>query len=147
MENENVSKNFIEQMIDKDIEEGHCKVVHTRFPPEPNGYLHIGHAKSILLNYGLAQKYGGKFNLRFDDTNPTKEKTEFVEAITEDIKWLGADWEDRLFFASDYFDQMYECAVELIKKGKAYVSDLSAEQIREYRGTLTVRKCSVRASI
>lgn len=118
MENENVSKNFIEQMIDKDIEEGHCKVVHTRFPPEPNGYLHIGHAKSILLNYGLAQKYGGKFNLRFDDTNPTKEKTEFVEAITEDIKWLGADWEDRLFFASDYFDQMYECAVELIKKEK-----------------------------
>ena len=137
MENENVSKNFIEQMIDKDIEEGHCKVVHTRFPPEPNGYLHIGHAKSILLNYGLAQKYGGKFNLRFDDTNPTKEKTEFVEAITEDIKWLGADWEGRLFFASDYFDQMYECAVELIKKGKAYVSDLSAEKIREYRGTLT----------
>ena len=137
MENENVSKNFIEQMIDKDIEEGHCKVVNTRFPPEPNGYLHIGHAKSILLNYGLAQKYGGKFNLRFDDTNPTKEKTEFVEAITEDIKWLGADWEGRLFFASDYFDQMYECAVELIKKGKAYVSDLSAEQIREYRGTLT----------
>lgn len=137
MENENVSKNFIEQMIDKDIEEGHCKVVHTRFPPEPNGYLHIGHAKSILLNYGLAQKYGGKFNLRFDDTNPTKEKTEFVEAIMEDIKWLGADWEGRLFFASDYFDQMYECAVELIKKGKAYVSDLSAEQIREYRGTLT----------
>ena len=137
MENENVSKNFIEQMIDKDIEEGHCKVVHTRFPPEPNGYLHIGHAKSILLNYGLAQKYGGKFNLRFDDTNPTKEKTEFVEAITEDIKWLGADWEGRLSFASDYFDQMYECAVELIKKGKAYVSDLSAEQIREYRGTLT----------
>lgn len=137
MENENVSKNFIEQMIDKDIEEGHCKVVHTRFPPEPNGYLHIGHAKSILLNYGLAQKYGGKFNLRFDDTNPTKEKTEFVEAITEDIKWLGADWEGRLFFASDYFDQMYECAVGLIKKGKAYVSDLSAEQIREYRGTLT----------
>ena len=137
MENENVSKNFIDHMIDKDIEEGHCKVVHTRFPPEPNGYLHIGHAKSILLNYGLAQKYGGKFNLRFDDTNPTKEKTEFVEAITEDIKWLGADWEGRLFFASDYFDQMYECAVELIKKGKAYVSDLSAEQIREYRGTLT----------
>ena len=137
MENENVSKNFIEQMIDKDIEEGHCKVVHTRFPPEPNGYLHIGHAKSILMNYGLAQKYGGKIILRFDDTNPTKEKTEFVEAITEDIKWLGADWEGRLFFASDYFDQMYECAVELIKKGKAYVSDLSAEQIREYRGTLT----------
>ena len=137
MENENVSKNFIEQMIDKDIEEGHCEVVHTRFPPEPNGYLHIGHAKSILLNYGLAQKYHGKFNLRFDDTNPTKEKTEFVEAITEDIKWLGADWEDRLFFASDYFDQMYEGAVKLIKKGKAYVSDLTADEIREYRGTLT----------
>ena len=137
MENENVSKNFIEQIIDKDIEEGHCTKVHTRFPPEPNGYLHIGHAKSILLNYGLAQKYDGKFNLRFDDTNPTKEKTEFVEAIIEDIKWLGADWEDRLLFASDYFDQMYEGAVRLIKKGKAYVSDLSAEQIREYRGTLT----------
>ena len=137
MENENVSKNFIEQMIDKDIEEGHCKVVHTRFPPEPNGYLHIGHAKSILLNYGLAKKYNGKFNLRFDDTNPTKEKTEFVEAIKEDIKWLGADWEDRLFFASDYFDQMYEAAVKLIKKGKAYVSDLNADEIREYRGTLT----------
>lgn len=137
MENENVSKNFIEQIIDKDIEEGHCTKVHTRFPPEPNGYLHIGHAKSILLNYGLAQKYDGKFNLRFDDTNPTKEKTEFVEAIIEDIKWLGADWEERLLFASDYFEQMYEGAVRLIKKGKAYVSDLSAEQIREYRGTLT----------
>ena len=108
MENENVSKNFIEQFIDQDIEEGHCKTVHTRFPPEPNGYLHIGHAKSILLNSGLAQKYNGKFNLRFDDTNPTKEKTEFVEAIKEDIKWLGADWEDRLFFASDYFDQIDE---------------------------------------
>ena len=134
MENENVSKNFIEQFIDQDIEEGHCKTVHTRFPPEPNGYLHIGHAKSILLNSGLAQKYNGKFNLRFDDTNPTKEKTEFVEAIKEDIKWLGADWEDRLFFASDYFDQMYEAAVKLIKKGKAFVCDLSAEQIREYRG-------------
>ena len=137
MENETVSKNFIEQMIDKDIEEGYCHEVHTRFPPEPNGYLHIGHAKSILLNYGLAQKYGGKFNLRFDDTNPTKEKTEFVEAIQSDIEWLGADWEGRLFFTSDYFDQMYEGAVKLIKKGKAYVSDLSAEQIREYRGTLT----------
>ena len=137
MENETVSKNFIEQMIDKDIEEGYCHEVHTRFPPEPNGYLHIGHAKSILLNYGLVQKYGGKFNLRFDDTNPTKEKTEFVEAIQSDIEWLGADWEGRLFFASDYFEQMYEGAVKLIKKGKAYVSDLSAEQIREYRGTLT----------
>ena len=137
MENENVSKNFIEQFIDQDIEEGQCKTDNTRFPPEPNGYLHIGHAKSILLNSGLAQKYNGKFNLRFDDTNPTKEKTEFVEAIKEDIKWLGADWEDRLFFASDYFDQMYEAAVKLIKKGKAYVSDLSADEIREYRGTLT----------
>ncbi len=137
MENENVSKNFIEQIIEKDIEEGHCEVVRTRFPPEPNGYLHIGHAKSILLNYGLSQKYNGKFNLRFDDTNPTKEKTEFVEAIEADIAWLGADWEDRMFFASDYFDEMYEGAIKLIKKGKAYVSDLSAEQIREYRGTLT----------
>lgn len=137
MENEIVSKNFIEQIIDKDIEEGHCQEVHTRFPPEPNGYLHIGHAKSIILNYGLAQKYNGKFNLRFDDTNPTKEKTEFVEAIEADINWLGADWEGRLFFASDYFEQMYEGAVKLIKKGKAYVSDLTAEQIREYRGTLT----------
>ena len=137
MEIENVSKNFIEQIIDKDIEEGHCREVHTRFPPEPNGYLHIGHAKSIILNYGLAQKYNGKFNLRFDDTNPTKEKTEFVEAIEADIAWLGADWENRLYFASDYFEQMYEGAVKLIKKGKAYVSDLSAEQIREYRGTLT----------
>ncbi len=137
MENETVSRNFIEQIIDKDLEDGHCKTVHTRFPPEPNGYLHIGHAKSILLNYGLAQEYGGKFNMRFDDTNPTKEKNEFVEAIKEDIKWLGADWEDRLFFASDYFDQMYECAVKLIRKGKAYVSDLTADEIREYRGTLT----------
>ena len=137
MENETVSRNFIEQIIDKDLEEGHCKTVHTRFPPEPNGYLHIGHAKSILLNYGLAQEYGGKFNMRFDDTNPTKEKNEFVEAIKEDIKWLCADWEDRLFFASDYFDQMYECAVKLIRKGKAYVSDLTADEIREYRGTLT----------
>ena len=124
-------------MIDKDLAEGVYDTVHTRFPPEPNGYLHIGHAKSILLNSGLAKEYGGKFNLRFDDTNPTKEKQEFVESIKEDVKWLGADWEDRLFFASNYFDQMYEAAVKLIKKGKAYVSDLSAEQIREYRGTLT----------
>lgn len=137
MENEVVSKNFIEQIIEKDIQEGHCQEIHTRFPPEPNGYLHIGHAKSILLNYGLTQKYDGKFNLRFDDTNPTKEKTEFVEAIEADIAWLGADWEDRLLFASDYFEEMYEGAVKLIKKGKAYVSDLTAEQIREYRGTLT----------
>ena len=131
------NKNFIEQIIDKDLEEGCYDHVQTRFPPEPNGYLHIGHAKSILLNYGLAQKYGGKFNLRFDDTNPTKEDTEFVQSIMEDVKWLGADWEDRLFFASDYFGQMYEAAVKLIKKGKAYVCDLSAEEIREYRGTLT----------
>ena len=132
-----VSKNFIEQIIDKDLAEGVYDTVHTRFPPEPNGYLHIGHAKSILLNYGLAKEYGGKFNMRFDDTNPTKEKTEFVESILADIKWLGADWEDRLFFASDYFGQMYEGAIKLIKKGKAYVSDLSAEEMREYRGTLT----------
>lgn len=137
MEQETESKNFIEQIIDKDIAEGNCRSVCTRFPPEPNGYLHIGHAKSILLNAGLAKKYGGKFNLRFDDTNPTKEKSEFVESIKEDVKWLGADWEDRLFFASDYFGQMYEAAVKLIKKGKAYVSDLSADEIREYRGTLT----------
>ena len=134
MENETISRNFIEQIIDKDIEEGKCETVCTRFPPEPNGYLHIGHAKSILLNYGLAQKYNGKFNLRFDDTNPTKEKTEFVESIMADVKWLGADFEDRLFFASNYFEKMYECAVFLIKKGKAFVCDLSAEQIREYRG-------------
>lgn len=132
-----VSKNFIEQEIDKDLAEGVYDHVCTRFPPEPNGYLHIGHAKSILLNYGLAQKYHGTFHMRFDDTNPTKEKTEFVESIKEDIKWLGADWKDHLYFASDYFDKMYECAVKLIKKGKAYVCDLTAEQIREYRGTLT----------
>ena len=136
MEGGTVSKNFIEQIIDKDIEEGRCEEVVTRFPPEPNGYLHIGHAKSILLNYGLAEEYHGKFHMRFDDTNPTKERSEFVESIKEDIKWLGADWGDRLFFASNYFDQMYEAAVKLIKKGKAYVSDLSAEEMREYRGTL-----------
>lgn len=136
MENETISRNFIEQMIDKDLEEGVYDTVHTRFPPEPNGYLHIGHAKSILLNYGLAKEYNGKFNMRFDDTNPTKEKSEFVDSIMEDIKWLGADWEDRLFFASDYFQQMYEAAVFLIKKGKAYVCDLSPEEIKEYRGTL-----------
>ena len=134
---EKTSRNFIEMMIDKDLAEGVYDTVHTRFPPEPNGYLHIGHAKSILLNYGLAKEYGGKFNMRFDDTNPTKEKIEFVNSQLEDIKWLGADWEDRLFFASDYFGQMYEGAVKLIKKGKAYVSDLSADEIREYRGTLT----------
>ncbi len=130
------SRNFIEIEIDKDLEKGVYDSVMTRFPPEPNGYLHIGHAKSILLNYGLAKEYGGKFNLRFDDTNPTKEKSEFVESIKEDVSWLGADWEDRLFFASDYFEKMYEAAVTLIKKGKAYVSELSADEIREYRGTL-----------
>ena len=137
MEKEVVSKNFIENIIDKDLAEGVYETICTRFPPEPNGYLHIGHAKSILLNYGLSQEYNGKFNLRFDDTNPTKEKIEFVESIQADVKWLGADWEDRLFFASNYFDQMYEAAIKLIKKGKAFVCDLTAEQIREYRGTLT----------
>jgi len=137
MEGEIVSKNFIEQIIDNDIEEGRCSEVVTRFPPEPNGYLHIGHAKSILLNYGLAKEYHGQFHMRFDDTNPTKEKIEFVDSIKADIQWLGADWGDSLFFASDYFEQMYEAAVKLIRKGKAYVSDLTAEQMREYRGTLT----------
>ena len=137
MGEETVSKNFIEQIIEKDLAEGKYDTICTRFPPQPNGYLHIGHAKAILLNYGLAQKYHGKFNMRFDDTNPTKERVEFVESIKADIKWLGADWEDRLFFASNYFDQMYEAAVKLIKKGKAYVCDLTPEQIREYRGTLT----------
>ena len=137
MENEALSKNFIEQIIDKDIESGHCKKVITRFPPEPNGYLHIGHAKSILLNYGLAKEYGGQFNMRFDDTNPTKEKVEFVDSIKADVEWLGAEWNGDVLFASDYFPQMYEAAVKLIKKGKAYVDDLSAEEIRQYRGTLT----------
>ncbi|MEE1517501.1 MAG: glutamine--tRNA ligase/YqeY domain fusion protein [Lachnospiraceae bacterium] len=137
MEETVVSKNFIEQIIEKDLAEGVYDHVMTRFPPEPNGYLHIGHAKSILLNYGLAKQYGGKFNLRFDDTNPTKEKTEFVESIKADVEWLGADFEDRLFYASNYFDKMHEAAIELIKKGKAFVCDLSAEEIREYRGNLT----------
>ncbi|SEF46798.1 glutaminyl-tRNA synthetase [Eubacterium ruminantium] len=137
MEEAVISKNFIEQIIDKDLEEGKVTKIVTRFPPEPNGYLHIGHAKSILLNYGLAEKYKGKFNLRFDDTNPTKEKTEFVDSIVKDVEWLGADFRKEVFFASDYFDQMYEGAVKLIKKGKAYVCDLSADEIREYRGTLT----------
>ena len=134
---ERVSKNFIEDIIDKDIAEGRTKKVITRFPPEPNGYLHIGHAKSILLNYGLAKEYGGQFNLRFDDTNPTKEKTEFVESIKADVEWLGADFGDRCYFASNYFEKMYEAAIKLIKKGKAFVCDLSADEIREYRGTLT----------
>ncbi len=137
MENEAVSKNFIEQIIDKDIAEGHCKKVVTRFPPEPNGYLHIGHAKSILLNYGLAVEYNGQFNMRFDDTNPTKEKEEFVDSIKQDVEWLGAKWHKDVLFASGYFDEMYEAAVKLIRKGKAYVCDLTPEQIREYRGTLT----------
>ncbi len=131
------SRNFIEQEIDNDLKEGVYDHVQTRFPPEPNGFLHIGHAKSILLNYGLAKKYNGKFNMRFDDTNPTKEKSEFMDAIIEDVKWLGADYEDRLFHASDYFDEMYEDAIKLINNGKAYVSELSAEEMREYRGTLT----------
>jgi len=111
--------------------------VHTRFPPEPNGYLHIGHAKSICLNFGIAEQNGGLCNLRFDDTNPSKEDTEYVESIKADVKWLGFDWEDRLYYASDYFDKMFEYAVKLIKMGKAYVCDLSADEIREYRGTLT----------
>ncbi|MCR4798354.1 MAG: glutamine--tRNA ligase/YqeY domain fusion protein [Lachnospiraceae bacterium] len=137
MSEETISRNFIENEIDKDLAEGKYDTVCTRFPPEPNGYLHIGHAKSILLNYGLAKEYNGTFHMRFDDTNPTKEKTEFVDSIKEDIQWLGADWGEHLYFASDYFDQMYEGAVKLIKKGKAYCSDLSADEIREYRGTLT----------
>ena len=137
MEEAVVSKNFIEQIIDKDLAEGKYVKIVTRFPPEPNGYLHIGHAKSILLNYGLAKEYNGQFNLRFDDTNPTKEKTEFVDSIIKDVEWLGADFRGEVFFASNYFDQMYEAAVKLIKKGKAYVCDLSADEIREYRGTLT----------
>lgn len=132
-----ISKNFIERIIDKDLEEGTYTKVATRFPPEPNGYLHIGHAKSILLNYGLAQKYNGTFNLRFDDTNPTKEKTEFVDSIIKDVEWLGAHYDGEVKFASDYFPQMYEAAIKLIKKGKAYVCDLTAEEIKEYRGTLT----------
>ena len=127
-------KNFIENEIDKDLASGRYSHVQTRFPPEPNGYLHIGHAKSILLNYGLAEEYGGLFNLRYDDTNPTKEKWEFVESIRADVEWLGAKFDNRVFFASNYFETMYECAVKLIKKGKAFVCDLTADQIREYRG-------------
>ena len=140
MENEKaavVSRNFIENIIDRDLAEGRYDTVCTRFPPEPNGYLHIGHAKSIILNSGLAKEYGGKFNLRFDDTNAAKEKVEYVESIKADVEWLGADFEDRCFFASDYFDVMYEKALLLIRKGLAYVSDLSADEIRETRGTLT----------
>ncbi len=132
------STNFIRQIIDEHNRTGRFGGrVHTRFPPEPNGYLHIGHAKSICLNFGIAEAYGGKCNLRFDDTNPTKEEQEYIDAIMENVRWLGFDWEDRLFFASDYFQQLYEWAVQLIKAGKAYVDDLSAEEIRQYRGTLT----------
>jgi len=131
-------KNFIRQIIDQDLQSGKFDSrVHTRFPPEPNGYLHIGHAKSICLNFGIARDYGGLCNLRFDDTNPHKENVEFVEAIQNDVKWLGFDWGDRLFYASDYFEQLYAFAVELIEQGKAYVCDLSAEDTRLYRGTLT----------
>ena len=133
----NIGNNFIHDIIDKHLEEGVYKNVHTRFPPEPNGYLHIGHAKSICLNFGTAAKYNGLCNLRFDDTNPLKEEVEYLDSIIEDVKWLGFDWEDRLYYAADYFDKMYEYAVLLKKKGKAYVDDLSAEEIREYRGTLT----------
>ncbi len=130
--------NFIREIIERDRKEGKNEGrVHTRFPPEPNGYLHIGHAKSICLNFGLAEEYGGLCNLRFDDTNPSKEDVEYVDSIMEDVRWLGFDWEDRLFYASDYFEKLYEYAVQLIKGGKAYVCDLSADEIREYRGTLT----------
>ena len=138
MEETRARTNFIREIIDEDLKNGkHGGRVYTRFPPEPNGYLHIGHAKSICLNYGIARDYNGKFNLRFDDTNPCKEEQEYVDSIIEDVKWLGADWQDRLFYASDYFDQMYQYAVELIKKGKAYVCDQSLEEVREYRGTIT----------
>ena len=130
--------NFIREIIDEDIKTGKFDGrVQTRFPPEPNGYLHIGHAKSICLNFGLARDYNGKCNLRFDDTNPAKEEQEYIDSIIGDVRWLGFDWEDRLFYASDYFEQLYQWAVQLIKDGKAYVDDLNAEQIREYRGTLT----------
>ncbi|MFU8771494.1 MAG: glutamate--tRNA ligase family protein, partial [Anaerolineales bacterium] len=129
--------NFIHDIIDEDLQSGKYNRVHTRFPPEPNGYLHIGHAKSICLNFGIAKDYGGKCNLRFDDTNPTKEEIEYVESIKEDIRWLGFDWEVRELYASDYFDQLYEWAIELIEKGLAYVDDLSPEEIRAYRGSLT----------
>ncbi|SKC59185.1 glutamine--tRNA ligase/YqeY domain fusion protein [Maledivibacter halophilus] len=132
-----MASNFIHNIIDNDLEKGVYKKVHTRFPPEPNGYLHIGHAKAINIDFGTAEKYNGLCNLRFDDTNPSKEDIEYVNSIQEDIKWLGYDWEDRLYYASDYFEKFYECAVHLIKKGKAFVCDLSAEEIREYRGTLT----------
>ena len=136
MSNENMSSNFIRNIIIEDLENKKHDQIITRFPPEPNGYLHIGHAKSIVLNSGLAEEFNGKFNLRFDDTNPTKEDTEYVESIKEDVKWLGGNW-DNIYFASDYFDIMYDKAKLLIKKGIAYVCDLTPEEIREYRGTLT----------
>ena len=130
--------NFVRDIILEDLKTGkYGGRVHTRFPPEPNGYLHIGHAKSICLNFGMAAEFGGKCNLRFDDTNPSKEETEYVDSIMEDVRWLGFDWEDRLFYASDYFDRLYEWAVQLVKAGKAYVCDLTADEIRDYRGTLT----------
>ena len=135
---ERPSRNFIEQIIDADLAAGkNGGRVHTRFPPEPNGYLHIGHAKSICLNFGLAQEYGGKFNLRFDDTNPTKEEQEYVDSIIDDVRWLGGNWEDRLFYASDYFQQLYDWAIQLITEGKAYVCDLTADEVRAHRGTLS----------
>jgi glutaminyl-tRNA synthetase len=137
-EDRTTNRNFIQQIIDADRAAGkHGGRVHTRFPPEPNGYLHIGHAKSICLNFGLAKEYGGKFNLRFDDTNPTKEEQEYVDSIIDDVRWLGGDWEDRLFYASDYFDQLFQWAIQLINEGKAYVCDLTADEMREHRGTLT----------
>ena len=130
------ANNFIEEIINRDLESGKVKEVYTRFPPEPNGYLHIGHAKSLCLNFGIKRKYNGKCNLRFDDTNPVKEDEEYVESIKEDIRWLGFEW-DKLLFASDYFEEMYNCAVTLIKKGKAFVCDMSAEEISRNRGSLT----------
>ncbi len=137
MENTTAPSDFIRKAIDEDLRTGRFDHVHTRFPPEPNGHLHIGHAKAICIDYGIAEEYGGLYNLRFDDTNPIKEETEYVDAIMKDIRWLGFDWEDRLFYASDYFEQLYEYAVQLIEKGKAYVCDLSADEVREHRGTLT----------
>ncbi len=134
----NESRDFIREIIDEDLENNkHDGRVHTRFPPEPNGYLHIGHAKSICLNFGIAEEYKGLCNLRFDDTNPSKEEEEYVESIKEDVRWLGFDWDDRLYFASDYFDRMYEYALQLVNDGKAYVDDLNAKEISKYRGTLT----------
>ena len=136
MMSENESKNFIEEIIDRDLADGAVKTVVTRFPPEPNGYLHLGHAKAICLNFGLAEEYGGRCNLRFDDTNPVKEDAEYIEAIKKDIGWLGFRWDNEVY-GSDYFEFMYECAKKLVEKGLAYVDDLTPEQMREYRGTLT----------